>query len=61
MTSSIDVSSVPSWITRLSLFGATGHPYIQIPTWGGLMFLITPAVTGFALAATSATRAESTI
>ncbi|MEV2226036.1 ABC transporter permease subunit [Nocardia vinacea] len=51
----------PSWITRLSLFGATGHPYVQIPPWGGLMFLITLAGAGFSLAAISATRAEATI
>ncbi|MFF0610574.1 hypothetical protein ACFYUD_18070 [Nocardia tengchongensis] len=47
----------PSWITRLSLFGAIGHPYLAVPPWGGPLFLVTQAVAGFVLAATTATRA----
>ncbi|MFD7841508.1 ABC transporter permease subunit [Nocardia sp. NPDC059764] len=47
----------PSWITRLSLFGAIGHPYLEVPPWGGPLFLVALAAAGFALAATTATRA----
>ncbi|WP_228102996.1 ABC transporter permease subunit [Nocardia seriolae] len=47
----------PSWITRLSLFGAVGHPYLEVPPWGGALFLAILAVAGFALAAVTATRA----
>ncbi|MTE13462.1 ABC transporter permease subunit [Nocardia aurantiaca] len=49
----------PSWIARLSLFGATGHPYLQMPAWGGTLFLAASAVVGFTLAATVAARAEA--
>lgn len=50
----------PSWVTRLSLFGATGHPYLQVPPLGGLLFLMVLAAAGVVLAGASATRARAT-
>jgi ABC-2 type transport system permease protein len=29
----------PSWIERLSVFGAFGHPYLELPPLGGLVTL----------------------
>ncbi|BEK93720.1 ABC transporter permease subunit [Nocardia seriolae] len=49
----------PAWVTRLSLFGATGHPYLEVPPVGGSLFLMVLAVAGFVLAATSASRARA--
>ncbi|WP_157391990.1 ABC transporter permease subunit [Nocardia terrae] len=49
----------PSWITKLSLFGATGHPYLQTPSPGGLLFLSALAVAGFLCATVSAARARA--
>ena len=36
----------PEWITRVSLFGAFGHPYLEIPAYGGLAVLAGLAVIG---------------
>ncbi|WP_067901035.1 ABC transporter permease subunit [Nocardia vaccinii] len=46
----------PSWLTRLSVFGAIGHPYLQNPPLGSLAFLGLLAVTGYLLAVVGSNR-----
>lgn len=46
----------PSWLTRISVFGAIGHPYLQNPPAGGIAFLAFLTVTGYLLAVTTAAR-----
>ena len=46
----------PDWLTRVSIFGAVGHPYLQGPPVEGLVFLSALAVVGTTLAAVVAQR-----
>jgi ABC-2 type transport system permease protein len=46
----------PDWLTRLSVFGAIGHPYLQNPPLGGLAFLGVLAVAGYLLAVLGSAR-----
>jgi ABC-2 type transport system permease protein len=46
----------PDWLTRVSIFGAVGHPYLQGPPVEGLVFLSALAVVGTTLAAVMAQR-----
>ena len=46
----------PDWVTRLSIFGAFGHPYLGWPAVGGTLVLLTLAVAGGLLAAAVAER-----
>ncbi|MGE5131782.1 MAG: ABC transporter permease subunit [Gemmatimonadota bacterium] len=46
----------PGWTGRLSVFGAFGRPYLELPAAGGLVFLGALAVLGAGLAATVASR-----
>lgn len=41
----------PEWITRATIFGAIGHPYLQLPPLGGIAFLAGLGVAGVAFAA----------
>lgn len=46
----------PTWIGRLSVFTAFGHPYLDWPPWGGVLVLVLLAVGGAALGAAVAER-----
>ena len=46
----------PGWVNRLSVFGAFGRPYLEIPAVGGLVFLAVLAVIGSLAAAAIASR-----
>ena len=46
----------PDWITRVSLFGSFGHPYLEIPAYVGLAVLGGLAVVGTAVATMIAER-----
>jgi ABC-2 type transport system permease protein len=46
----------PDWVLRLSVFGAYGNPYLEIPAWTGLMVLAVLAVLGALAAAGVALR-----
>jgi ABC-2 type transport system permease protein len=52
----------PDWVVRLSVFGAYGDPYIEIPPWSGLAVLTTLAVAvlGTLTAAAIAQRSPKT-
>jgi ABC-2 type transport system permease protein len=50
----------PDWVVRLSVFGAYGDPYIEIPPWSGLAVLTTLAVLGTLTAAAVAQRSPKT-
>lgn len=52
----VQLFSWPDWVTRVSIFGAFGHPYLQVPALGGLAFLAALAVIAGALAASVAQR-----
>jgi ABC-2 type transport system permease protein len=45
----------PDWALRMSVFGAYGNPYLEIPTWTGLTVLVTLTLFG-TLAATAVAR-----
>lgn len=46
----------PEWVSRLSVFGAFGHPYLEWPPWSGTALLLTLAVPGGLVAAALAER-----
>jgi ABC-2 type transport system permease protein len=46
----------PEWINRVSVFGAYGNPYLEIPAWTGLAVLTGLALLGGVGAATLAQR-----
>jgi ABC-2 type transport system permease protein len=46
----------PAWIERLSVFGAFGHPYLELPPVGGLFTLVVLGSLGAVTAAAIATR-----
>ncbi len=46
----------PEWITKLSIFGAFGHPYLGWPAIGGTLVLLTLALGGALVAAATAER-----
>jgi ABC-2 type transport system permease protein len=50
----------PDWVVRLSVFGAYGDPYIELPPWGGLAVLTTLTVLGALAAAAVAQRSPKT-
>jgi ABC-2 type transport system permease protein len=50
----------PGWVVRLSVFGAYGDPYIEIPPWSGLAVLTALAVLGTLTAAAVAQRSPKT-
>ncbi|WP_063013476.1 ABC transporter permease subunit [Nocardia nova] len=51
----------PTWLTKLSVFGAIGHPYLQNPPLGGLAFLASLAVAGYLLAVAGSSRPAATV
>jgi ABC-2 type transport system permease protein len=46
----------PDWVSRLSVFTAFGHPYLEWPSWGGTLLLGGFALVGTAAAAVLAGR-----
>jgi len=50
----------PDWVVRLSVFGAYGDPYIELPPWSGVAVLTTLAVLGALAAAAVAHRSPKT-
>jgi ABC-2 type transport system permease protein len=46
----------PDWVTRTTVFGAYGNPYLELPPTGGLILLAAMAVGGGLLAAAIADR-----
>jgi ABC-2 type transport system permease protein len=50
----------PSWIERLSVFGAFGHPYLELPPLGGLVTLGILSSLGAVAGAVIATRTPET-
>lgn len=46
----------PDWVNRLTVFGAYGNPYLEIPATSGLILLVGMTVVGGLLAATVAAR-----
>jgi ABC-2 type transport system permease protein len=46
----------PDWVTRASVFGAYGNPYLETPAWTGLAVLAVLAVVGGLSAASVARR-----
>lgn len=50
----------PDWILRLSVFGAYGNPYLELPAFAGLAVLTTVAVLGSLFAAVIAQRSAKT-
>ena len=56
----VQLFSWPEWVTRLSLFGAFGHPYLQVPAVAGLVFLAALATAGGVLAAAVAQHSPKT-
>jgi ABC-2 type transport system permease protein len=50
----------PDWIARMSLFGAFGHPYLEVPKLAGAAVLIGLAALGSVAAALIAQRSPKT-
>ena len=50
----------PDWVVRLSVFGAYGNPYLELPAWSGLTVLAGLAVLGTLAAAAVAQRSPKT-
>ncbi len=50
----------PDWVMRLSVFGAAGDPYLAMPPFGGLVFLLALAGLGGLAATVIAQRAAKT-
>jgi ABC-2 type transport system permease protein len=50
----------PDWVARLSVFGAYGNPYLELPPGGGLAILVVLAVGGGLLAAAVAQHSPKT-
>jgi hypothetical protein len=46
----------PDWVSRLSVFTAFGHPYLEWSSWGGTLLLSSLAIVGTAGAAVLAAR-----
>jgi ABC-2 type transport system permease protein len=46
----------PDWVLRVSVFGAYGNPYLEVPAWTGLTVLAALAVLGALAAAAVAQR-----
>ena len=44
----------PDWVSRITVFGAYGNPYLELPTAGGVILLAAMAAGGGMLAATVA-------
>ncbi len=51
----------PDWVLRLSVFGALGNPYLEIPAVSGLAVLAVLAAAGTLLATTIAARSAKTV
>ncbi len=56
LTFLVQLFAWPDWVIRLSVFGAFGRPYLELPAAGGLAFLAVLAVAGTLLAAAIASR-----
>jgi ABC-2 type transport system permease protein len=46
----------PDWVNRVTIFGAYGNPYLELPPASGLILLAGMAATGGVLAAAVAQR-----
>lgn len=50
----------PEWVTRVTVFGAFGHPYLEVPGVDGLAFLVALTAIAGVLAASVARRSPKT-
>jgi hypothetical protein len=59
LTLLVQLFTWPSWVTRLSVFGAFGRPYLELPTAAGFAMLGALALLGTLLAAAIASRSPT--